>query len=156
MRLRVARRWFTATSTVGQLYVDEVAECFTLEDVVRRDPDPTTPANEAKVPGRTAIPAGRYRVVLSPSRRFREVLPELLDVPGFTAVRIHAGNTDADTEGCLLVGRERLPDHIGMSRAALTALLSKLHEGVAQGEVWLVIEDFGAPLPDVVDEDDEA
>ena len=148
MKLRLARRWFTERSTIGQCYVDDIFECFVLEDVVRRDPDPSTPANEAKVPGRTAIPAGRYRIVMRQSPKFG-VVPELLDVPGFTDILIHAGNTDADTQGCLLVGRERGPDRVGMSRAALDALLPKIREGRAQGELWLEIEEFGTPPPEV-------
>ena len=60
----------------------------------------------AKTPGKTAIPAGKYRVVLSYSARFRQVLPELLDVEQFTAIRCHGGNTAKDTEGCVLVGME--------------------------------------------------
>ena len=145
MRLRLSRRWFTERSTIGQLYVDDVEECFTLEDMVRRDPDPATSANEAKVPGRTAIPAGRYCVVITPSRRFKADLPELLDVPGFTAIRIHAGNTDADTEGCILVGRIREPDRISASRSALEALVPKLLDGLAAGEIWIDVEQVGVP-----------
>ena len=136
MRLRLTRRWFTDRSTIGQLYVDDLEECFTLEDVVR-------PAGEAKVPGRTAIPPGRYQVTMTYSTRFKTVLPELLDVPGFTAIRIHAGNTDADTAGCILVGRIREPDRISASRSALDALLPKIQEGRAVGAVWLTVEAFG-------------
>ncbi len=145
MKVRIARRWFTEHSTIGQLYLDDLEECFTLEDRVRADPKPATPANEAKVLGRTAIPAGRYRVVITRSRRFKADLPELLDVPGFTGIRIHAGNTDEDTAGCILVGRIREPDRISASRSALDALLPKLRAGIAAGEVWIEIEQFGMP-----------
>ena len=145
MRPRLSRRWFSERSTIGQLYVDDVEECFTLEDRVRHDPDLTTAANEAKVPGRTAIPAGRYRVVITWSPRFKADLPELLDVPGFTAIRVHAGNTDADTAGCILVGRIREPDRISASRSALEALVPKLLDGLAAGEIWIDVEQVGVP-----------
>ena len=140
MRLRLTRRWFTDLSTIGQLYIDDVEECFSLEDTMRA-------SGAEKVPGRTAIPVGRYRIVMTPSARFQTVLPELLDVPGFTAIRIHAGNTDADTSGCLLVGRIREPDRISASRSALTALLPKIQEGLAAGEVWITVEAFEEPIP---------
>jgi hypothetical protein len=91
---RVEGPWFT----IGFLNVDDRFFCYTLEDKVR-------PPGE-KVPGQTAIPYGRYRVELTPSTRFKRVMPLLLSVPNFTGVRIHAGNTTEDTEGCILVGDE--------------------------------------------------
>ncbi len=114
-------------ATPGDLYIDGVYECHTLEDQVREP--------GVKVPGKTAIPAGTYRVILSLSQRFKRVLPLLCDVPGFTGVRIHAGNTTADTEGCILVGREVLGDTIRQSRAALGGLMEVLLEAQEQGEV---------------------
>ena len=89
--------------------------------------------------GRTAIPPGRYQVVLDFSPRFRTTLPRLLDVPGFDGIRIHAGNTDADTEGCILVGTAREPDRILASRVALDALTAKIRAGLLYGECWITI-----------------
>lgn len=83
--------------TLGALTDNGVHVAFTLEDPVR--------AAGVKVAGDTAIPAGRYRVVLSQSKRFGKLLPEVLNVPGFAGIRIHGGNGPADTEGCILVGR---------------------------------------------------
>lgn len=82
--------------TIGKLYIDGHYFCDTLEDTVR--------PSGTKIAGRTAIPAGEYKVVKSYSPRFKKVLPEILDVPGFTGVRIHAGNTAKDTDGCVLLG----------------------------------------------------
>ena len=74
---------------------------WVLEDQVREVVG--EPVSEWKVPGKTAIPAGRYKVLITFSNRFQKLMPQLMDVPGFTGVRIHAGNTAADTEGCLLL-----------------------------------------------------
>ena len=138
MNLVLTRRWFTERSTIGQLYVDGIEESFTLEDRYRPGE-----IRVVKVAGRTAIPLGRYPVALDFSPRFKTTLPHLLNVPGFDGIRIHAGNTDADTEGCILVGKVREPDRILSSRVALDALMAKLRMGLLHGECWITIE--GAP-----------
>lgn len=99
MKLKVERRCLNAGYTVGRLYVDGRLFCDTLEDRVR-DLD-----KEDKVPGRTAIPAGTYRVEFNWSPKFGRNLPRLLDVPRFEGILIHPGNTADDSAGCILVGR---------------------------------------------------
>lgn len=124
--------------TLGELLLDGVHECFTVEDEVREIPG--KPASEWKVPGKTAIPQGKYRVVLTHSPRFGKVLPELLAVPGFQGIRIHSGNTAEDTEGCLIVGVERSPTGVLRSREALLELMAALSGVVDEGEqVWIEI-----------------
>lgn len=119
MKLELWRRWLTEASTVGELYVDGEWECYVLEDRYRPPP-------EKKVPGATAIPCGTYGVKLTHSPRFQRILPLLVDVPGFSGVRIHPGNTIADTEGCLLPGRIKHGESVKESRVAFHALLAKL------------------------------
>ncbi|MDR3113005.1 MAG: DUF5675 family protein [Endomicrobium sp.] len=97
MRIRIERKAYKETYTIGKLYVDDVYVCDTLEDKVRPD--------GVKLAGETAIPAGKYLSGLTFSMRFQKYLPEIFNVPHFTGVRIHAGNTAADTEGCILVGK---------------------------------------------------
>lgn len=130
MELFLTRYDLTPARTIGQLAIGGVFQCHTLEDAVREGP---------KVPGQTAIPYGRYPVVLTMSQRFGHVLPLLLDVPNFTGIRIHAGNTAADTEGCILVGTEREGDAILHSRVALDALMARVQE--APHDLWITIED---------------
>ena len=79
-----------------------------------------------KLPGITALPAGSYEVVITYSQRFRRPMPLLLKVPDFDGVRIHWGNTDKNTEGCILVGQSKAENFIGRSRAAFDALFLKL------------------------------
>jgi hypothetical protein len=87
-----------------------------------------------KVPGKTAIPSGMYKVVITPSARFKRPMPLLLNVPNFEGIRIHWGNTDADTEGCILVGRtQKPPDFIGESRLAFDALFPKIKAALDSG-----------------------
>lgn len=130
MNLTLRRKWLSAASTVGELFVDGVWECFVLEDRYR-------PAPEAKVKGATCIPLGRYEVVITESPKFKRELPLLLKVPGFEGVRIHPGNTPADTEGCLLPGRVRHGESVLESRVAFGALFAKLQR---PGPHWLNVE----------------
>jgi hypothetical protein len=138
VNLVLQRETAGASATMGELSVEGKLECFTLEDVVRVD-DPTTPPDEGKkVYGATAIPAGRYRVDITFSNRFGCEMPILLDVPGFTGVRIHPGNTDADTEGCILVGQAQHGESLHGSRVAYNALMPKIKSTLDAGEeVWI-------------------
>src|ERR1044072_3506132 len=116
MNLTLIRGESTKHSTPGKLYVNGKFECYTLEDVVRPE----------KIKGETAIDAGTYRVIIDMSNRFKRLLPLLLDVPNFSGVRIHPGNTDRDTEGCILVGDSPAVDFLGSSRVAFDRLFSKM------------------------------
>lgn len=118
MLIEVKRFEFKDTYTVGKMYIDNIYECYTLEDVVRKG---------AKVNGQTAIPTGTYNLIINHSNRFNRDLPLLENVPNFTGVRIHAGNTSAHTEGCILVGATWSgKDFIGNSRVAFNKLFEKL------------------------------
>ena len=93
-----------------------------------------------KIPGETAIPFGRYQVVITPSQRFQRDLPILLEVPNFSGVRIHPGNTKEDTEGCVLVGMRRGKDTIFESKRAVESLIVRIRQAITSGdEVWLDI-----------------
>jgi len=150
MDLHLARFDLSPTRTFGQLAIDGVFQCYTLEDSVREDPNPATPENEGKVYGDTAIPPGRYQIALTFSARAKAgtlwtpradfKLPELLEVPGFTGIRIHAGNNAKNTLGCIMLGQHRTTDEITQSRAALVAFLSKLEAGLKSGPVYMRIE----------------
>ena len=132
MNLRVIREPSTAAATLGILLIDGVFTCWTLEDVVRA----------VKIPGETAIPAGRYDVRLSLSQRFQKVLPEVLAVPNFTGTRIHAGNTQADTAGCVLVGRKRGNSVVLESKLALIEVMEHLRRATTAGDpITISIED---------------
>jgi len=140
MDMILRRKWATEVSTVGELEVDGKFECYTLEDVVR--------GNEPKVYGRTAIPAGTYKVTVTFSNRFQRPMPLLHDVPGFEGVRIHSGNTSQDTEGCILVGRVRESDRIGESKLAFEHLFSQIQTAV-ESEIQIL------DVPEEVEESPE-
>jgi hypothetical protein len=119
MLLELKRIELGTNFTIGKLFVDGVYECFTLEDKVRPE--------GVKKFGETAIPCGTYEVDITVSERFKKPLPELKAVPGFEGIRIHSGNTDLDTEGCILVGQQwKGGDLISQSRLAFGLLFDKL------------------------------
>jgi hypothetical protein len=126
MKLKVVRDGLKEDCTLGKLYVNDEFECFTLEDEVRLDGE--------KVFGKTAIPYGVYDVTITHSNHFGRDLPLLGAVPNFEGVRIHAGNSAADTEGCLLVGHERSDNSIARSRLAFDALFPKIRDAIDAGE----------------------
>ena len=87
-----------------------------------------------KVKARTAIPTGDYDISLTMSQRFKRVLPLLENVKGFSGIRIHSGNTSEDTEGCLLVGKNKIVGKLIDSRITFDALFAKLEKAYKRGE----------------------
>lgn len=127
--LLLKRTRFGGNFTAGELFIEGRFFCYTCEDVERL----------VKMAGQTAIPRGRYQVIVNESPRFRRLLPRLLNVPNFSGILIHAGNTHEDTEGCILVGLTETPNGVGNSRAAMAKLMPRLEYLLKDGEVWLTI-----------------
>ena len=120
----VLRRKFKGTQyTIGDLSVNGKFFCNVIEDVVR-------PAG-VKIYGETAIPYGTYKVVMRYSPKYQKVLPLLLDVPNFTGIRIHSGNTQLDSLGCLIVGENKVKGRVINSRKTMDKLMKlfDLHKG---------------------------
>ena len=128
MKLVLKRDFFTTESTTGVLSIDGDFQCFILEDVDRK-----LETGGKKIYGQTAIPRGIYPVSISYSPRFRKPLPLLSGVPGFEGIRIHSGNTAADTEGCLIVGASRTLNRVKTSRDAFSRLFAKIKAALDGG-----------------------
>lgn len=136
MTLRLVREPSIDGVTHGKLYINGAFECFSLEDQIRERPGISVVV--WKVPSETAIPAGTYRVEITKSARFHRLLPQVMDVPGFSGVRIHSGNAISNTEGCLLVGRTRAKGWVGDSRTAFERLYQRL--ALADDAITITIE----------------
>jgi len=128
-------------ATIGNLFysTDTVVWerfCYTLEDIVREIPG--IPVVSWKIKETTAIPFGKYSVVVSHSPHFDKDLPEILDVPGFTGVRIHGGNKASDTEGCLLVAHNLISEAYiqGTAIADVMQLLANHNNQATIEYVW--------------------
>lgn len=128
--MTLERTTFTDQSTIGELHIDGELFCCTLEDTCRKGP---------KIDGKTAIPMGRYKVIIDHSERFNRDMPHVLDVPGFEGIRIHSGNTAADTEGCILLGMRTGENVIYDSRLAYDKFFVLLKERLAKGPVYLAV-----------------
>ena len=144
---RIAKR---ETYTIGRLYIDGVYFCDTLEDRDRglKQSLPASVNRAKKVAGATAIPVGRYQVTLKmQSQRFKNkkqyefcdgYLPRLINVPAFEGILIHIGNTNRDTDGCILVGRNTKVGKVLESGVTFRELYAKLKE--AKGYIFITIE----------------
>jgi hypothetical protein len=151
MELILKRTAKCTAYTIGNLYIRETINpdepgtpadkyfCDTLEPTWRN-----YAGGQYKIAGRSAIPEGRYAVVITLSPKFQEWLPQLLGGPKFNhdwkGVRIHAGNTASDTAGCILVGRNRRKGMVLDSRHCLNRLIGKIVQAKNRGEgVWITI-----------------
>lgn len=128
MNLELKRLKLGEDYTIGRLSLDGRFLCYTLEDKVREVIG--EPVSEWKIQNQTAIPVGVYPVIITMSARFKVRLPLLMDVPGFSGVRIHTGNSSKDTEGCILVGStwDGSSGWIGSSKVAFSLLFPILDQ----------------------------
>lgn len=130
---RIAKR---DTYTIGKMYIGTTYFCDTLEDTDRglTQASSVSSIQKIKVPSKTAIPTGTYKVVVNKSPKFGRMLPRLLNVPGFDGILIHRGNTDKDTSGCILVGENKVVGKVINSTPYETKLVSLLSKAQSSGE----------------------
>lgn len=120
----------------GELWANGIVLGQTLEDKDRR----LETGEQEKIDGDTAIPRGTYKLVLSMSSRFGRIMPELVAVPGFSGVRIHGGNTEADTHGCPLLGTSRNASGVFNCAEPNSQLMRLLEHAEANGETsWITV-----------------
>jgi hypothetical protein len=129
MHIKAHRNVFTDHTTISDVTVNDDFVCFFLEDKDRKLED-----GGEKVYGKTAIPRGFYNIVMDFSPKYQKNMPHILDVPGFEGVRIHPGNKEADTEGCLLPGMIQKDDFVEKSVIAYEKILSMMISAWEAGE----------------------
>lgn len=142
MEIILQRNIYTNDSTIGELTFGD-KKVFTLEDKVRdinKDGD-LDDKGEAKLYGETAIPAGTYQIVITYSNRFKKQLPLLMNVKGFEGIRIHAGNTKANTHGCILLGLNKQTNMITDSRSAMSIFMPWLSKALKRDKIYIKIID---------------
>lgn len=145
MKIQIVRKYKKEDYTIGSLYIDGEWICNTLEPKDRglKQTMPLVSIAMTKVMHETAIPAGTYQVKMLYSKKFNAQRPFLLDVPGFSGIMIHEGNTKRDTHGCILVGRNTAKGMLTSSRLSLGEVMSRM-----SGEVKIEISE--APYMPVI------
>lgn len=141
MKLTLKRIALRPTYTIGKLYIDDVYFCDTIEDTVRDiNKNGKFDNGEKKVRSKTAIPYGTYEIKWTYSPRFKKYTPQLMNVPSFEGIRIHAGNTSADTEGCLILGENKQVGKVLNSRATINKFYPIIKEACSKGKVTIEIK----------------
>lgn len=149
MQLHVIRTTFTDQSSVGELHINGKFYCFTLEDVDRdlRAEMPLADIRAHKLFAQTAVPTGSYEVILNWSDRFKKQLPLLLRVPGWEGVRIHSGNFPHQTEGCILLGKTKLDNMVGVSNKTFEAFMVEIRKAARKEKIHIEIESRRPVVP---------
>lgn len=141
MKLTLKRIALRPTYTIGKLYIDDVYFCDTIEDTVRDlNKNGEFDNGEKKIHSKTAIPYGTYEIKWTYSPRFKKYTPQLMNVPSFEGIRIHAGNTSADTEGCLILGKNKQVGKVLNSRATINKFYPIIKEACSNGKVTIEIK----------------
>ena len=140
MRLTLIRVANRPTYCIGKLYIDGVYFSDVLEDVDRGldDAMDVETIKKLKVKGQTAIPTGIYQVLLTYSPKYKRIMPLINNVKGYSGIRIHSGNTAKDTEGCLLVGKNKEVGKVLESRVTYNALFKRLQQ--TKGKIIIDIQ----------------
>lgn len=125
MKIKSIRYIFTDKSTISKLFINGMFFCHVLEDTSR---------NDIKINNETSIPEGIYEVIINFSSRFQKQMPLLCNIPNFSGIRIHVGNQNSDTSGCLLVGRYLSHDFITDSKITFHKLFILMNNAISSGE----------------------
>ena len=140
MKITLKRIALKDTYTIGKLYIDGEYFCDTLEDKVRDlNKNGVFDNGEKKIYGETAIPYGTYNVKWTYSNKFKKYMPLIENVPSFAGIRIHSGNTKADTQGCVLVGENKAVGKVLNSKNTVNKLYPIIQKACKNGSVTIEI-----------------
>ena len=136
MEIKLIRKYYQAKYTIGRLYVNNrfFSDCLEPPSLHLTERSALGTILIAKYKGYRAIPTGRYRILITRSRRFGRWLPLLLNVKGFEGIRIHAGNKPEDTRGCILPGFNRRKGYVLDSTRCVLTLVKMMTEAMEKGE----------------------
>ena len=136
MELKLERKYRSNNYCIDKLYINGKYFSDALEDPDRGLTDTMSleEIKKIKIKGNTCIPYGTYNVTITYSPRFKKNLPLLNNVKGFDGIRIHSGNTPQDTEGCLLLGFNKVKGQVIDSRVTTDKLIAQIQQALNKGE----------------------
>ena len=136
MELRLERKYRCSNYCIDKLYINNEYFSDALEDPDRGLTDSMSleEIQKIKIKGNTCIPYGTYNITITYSPRFKKNLPLLNNVKGFDGIRIHSGNTPQDTEGCLLLGFNKVKGQVIDSRVTTDKLIAQIQQALNKGE----------------------
>ena len=136
MELRLERKYRSNNYCIDKLYINGKYFSDALEDPDRGLTDSMNleEIKRIKVKGDTCIPYGTYNVTITYSPRFKKNLPLINNVKGFDGIRIHSGNTPQDTEGCLLLGLNKVKGRVVDSKVTVNKFIDIVQKVLNKGE----------------------
>ena len=136
MELRLERKYRSNNYCIDKLYINGKYFSDALEDPDRGLTDSMSleEIKKIKIKGNTCIPYGTYNVTITYSPRFKKNLPLINNVKGFDGIRIHSGNTPQDTEGCLLLGLNKVKGRVVDSKVTVNKFIDIVQEALNKGE----------------------
>ena len=139
IKLRLERRYKGSKYTIGKLFINDEYFCDTIEDIDRglKSSMSVEYIKKKKVYAETAIPTGTYKIEMTYSSKFKRILPLLVDVKGFSGIRIHRGNTEIDSSGCIIIGENKVKGKVINSTPYEVALVKRLLE---EDDIEITIE----------------
>ena len=128
IKLRLERRYKGSKYTIGKLFINDEYFCDTIEDIDRglKSSMSVEYIKKKKVYAETAIPTGTYKIEMTYSNKFKRILPLLVDVKGFSGIRIHRGNTEKDSSGCIVIGENKVKGKVINSTPYEVVLVKRL------------------------------
>lgn len=128
IKLRLERLYKGSKYTIGKLYINDEYFCDTIEDIDRglKSSMSVEYIKKKKVYAETAIPTGTYKIEMTYSSKFKRILPLLVDVKGFSGIRIHRGNTEKDSSGCIVIGENKVKGRVINSTPYEVVLVKRL------------------------------
>ena len=139
IKLRLERRYKGSKYTIGKLFINDEYFCDTIEDIDRglKSSMSVEYIKKKKVYAETAIPTGTYKIEMTYSSKFKRILPLLVDVKGFSGIRIHRGNTEKDSSGCIVIGENKVKGRVINSTPYEVVLVKRLLE---EDDIAITIE----------------
>ena len=136
MELKLIRKYRKTDYTIGILYVNNKYFCEILEDIDRglKDSMSLEEIKKIKIKDQTCIPYGKYQILMTYSPKYKKIMPLVNNVKGFEGIRIHSGNTNKDTSGCLLPGFNKMKGQVINSRETFNKLYSLIQTAINNKE----------------------